>query len=725
MQPDELLKLAKKEKLEQLESAWVAAIDEGPGVLDALLLVPEVLVERGHGELAESLIWYLVDSLRESGEREGALQAARAGARLLPESAIVRELLAGLLEEAYADRDDLDELMRVTLRAPGMQLDEALAALDKMLCLDPGAYVFDTQQGLAGRTVGFDADIGGILVDVGDSEKTYGPGLIGRLEPLEPDDFRALKVFERERLQTLAHEDPEQLVEIVLTSVARRMELRRLRFHLEPVLGSWSKWWSAAREKLRRSSYIGMTPGRSPSLFLRSKPLSHGERLLRRFESAGDVVARLAVALQIVEEVRAHDGVEREVLERVVDELALAASPGAGGLPAVALAAAAVLHALLKHCPELAVEEPEVPANALEVLSDGQALASAVTDRGVLVCVLGFVRDHWPQAWRDVLAGLMPLVGRHVCEGAARMLRETKSDQALAEVAQEILVRSDASAGAVAWLWRTVATEPPDELRDAVDPVSVAIRVLSMIASLVRDPDLGEQQRKERIGGLRTALFMRDGGPLREVLKSARPHYVAVLKGLVERSPGLTVRMQSDLTNMLQAIRPALFEKVVPPWEEDIVYTTEAGTASRRKELEHIVNVRLPEVMREIGQAAGFGDVSDNAEYRAGLEERGRLAERAARMQQELSAARPITREMASADHVTVGSRVKMRNSATGQVDTYSFLGPWDAQPDRNVYAYNAPLGLAFMGKHVGDTVTFRAGTQERQWEILEIGPGV
>ena len=52
--------------------------------------------------------------------------------------------------------------------------------------------------------------------------------------------------------------------------------------HVEPVLDSWSKWWSSAREKLRRSSAIGMTEGRSPSLFLRRKPLTHGERLLRR-----------------------------------------------------------------------------------------------------------------------------------------------------------------------------------------------------------------------------------------------------------------------------------------------------------------------------------------------------------------------------------------------------------------------------------------------------------
>ncbi len=725
MQPDELLKLAKKEKLDQLESAWVAAVDEGPAVSDALLEVPGILVERGHGQLAESLMWYLVDSLAESGNPGGALEAARAGARLLPESGIVRELLVGLVGQAYAGRDDLDALMQVTLRAAGLRLDEALAALDKMLSLRPGAYVLDVQQGAAGRVVGFDVESGSVLVDLGDSEKAYGPGLVVRLEPLEEDDFRALRVFERDRLRALADEDPGQLVEMVLNSVDRRMELHRLRLHLEPVVGSWSKWWSAAREKLQRSSHIGLTPGRSPSLFVRSRPLSHGQRLLRRFESAADELAGLAVALQILKEVRAHDGVEREVLERVAGAVRRAASGSGHGSPALALAAAAVLDAFLRRCPDLIADELAPPANALEILSDGEAFVSAVTDRDVLLCVLEFVRQQWPHTWQDIFAGLMPLMGRQVCQETARVLRGAGAGQALAEAGREILARTDATSGSVAWLWRSVATDPPDELRDAAAPVGVLMRVLSMIASLVRDPDLDDQQRKEQIAELRTVLFMREGAPLREVLKDAQTQQVAALKGLAERNPGLTPRMQEDLANMLRAICPALFEHVVLPWEEQIVYTTEAGTAKRREELEHIVHVRLPEVMREIGQAASFGDVSDNAEYRAALEERGRLAQRAARMQEELSEARVITREMASADHVTVGSRVQARNAATGQIETYTFLGPWDAQPDQTIYAYNAPLGLAFMGKRVGDTVTFRGGTQDRQWEILATGPGL
>jgi transcription elongation factor GreA len=183
--------------------------------------------------------------------------------------------------------------------------------------------------------------------------------------------------------------------------------------------------------------------------------------------------------------------------------------------------------------------------------------------------------------------------------------------------------------------------------------------------------------------------------------------------------------MRSIVTDILRANQPSLFVKKVDPWEEDVVYTTEAGLEQRRAELEQLVHVRLPEVMREIGQAAQFGDISENAEYSAAVEERGRLAARAGRMQEELAEARPITRELATADHVTVGSRVRVRNLISGEEQTFTFLGPWDADPDRGIMAYNAPLGLAFMGKGIGDEVGYRAGTEERRWEVLAVEPGV
>ena len=107
MQPDEFLRLAKKSKLDQLQSAWAEAVDAGAANLETFTRVAAVVVERGHAELAESLLWYLADALSEAGQHEQALEAVRRAGRLLPQSNVLRDLLADLYPVTCEPRPDL------------------------------------------------------------------------------------------------------------------------------------------------------------------------------------------------------------------------------------------------------------------------------------------------------------------------------------------------------------------------------------------------------------------------------------------------------------------------------------------------------------------------------------------------------------------------------------------------------------------------------------------
>ncbi|MGD2174273.1 MAG: GreA/GreB family elongation factor, partial [Candidatus Brocadiaceae bacterium] len=689
--------------------------------LETLLAVPPILVERGYRELAESLLWYLADALRERGEVQEALRVAREGAELLPESEIVRSLLAELYPTTHPDREDLPDLVRATIGDAAVALDEAVGSLERLLKLGPGSYVLDPRRNEAGRVAEFDPDRGTLVVEFADEEKAYGPALVARLEPLDRDDFRALAAFERERLRTIAEDDPEELVCLLLSALDRRMELRRIRLYLEPILGSWGKWWQGARESLRRSAVIGMTGGKPPALFLRSKPLAHEQRLLRRFEALTEPPARLSMALHVSNELREQPGATGEVAEQVGRHLEAVVADASEENPVVALVAAAVLAIYRRQFPDLELPEPGLPDGAAAVAPT--ELVAFTEDAEVLTCVLDFVRRRWGERWATFFAGAMPVLPRSVCGMAADRLGSEEAGDVLREACEQILARPDAHPGAVAWLWRRCTAETPPAFCDHVDPVSVLFKLLSLAAGLMRETGLSEQQQKERIGELRSALFSRDGQPLERALQAARPRQLASVRGIAERNPALTGQMQARFASILRKVDPSLFVKEVPPWEEDVIYTTREGIARRERELERLVNERLPKVIREIGEAARFGDVSDNAEYQSAVRERARLADLSARMQEEISRARLISPNMADCDHVTVGSRVRVRNLDTGEEQSLTFLGPWDARPDEGIYGYNAPLGREFMGRKAGDTVVFRIGPEERRWEVLETGP--
>lgn len=278
---------------------------------------------------------------------------------MLPASTVLRDLLAGLYGRAYGDRGDVDDLIRLTVKSD-LPLDEALAGLEKMTALRPGAYVLDRQQGTVGRVRGLDAEKGGFVVALPEGERVYGAGPVARLEQLEDDDFRALCAFERERVEALARQDPEELVRIVLSALDRRMELRRLRLYLEPVVGSWTKWWSGAREVLKRSASIGMTEGSSPAIFLRSKPLSHAERLLRRFDSLQEPVPKLTMVLEVLREAADGASVPAEALQHLADEASAIAARADEA--AVAVLAAAVADAVHEQFADVACPRSATPS---------------------------------------------------------------------------------------------------------------------------------------------------------------------------------------------------------------------------------------------------------------------------------------------------------------------------------------------------------------------------
>jgi len=133
----------------------------------------------------------------------------------------------------------------------------------------------------------------------------------------------------------------------------------------------------------------------------------------------------------------------------------------------------------------------------------------------------------------------------------------------------------------------------------------------------------------------------------------------------------------------------------------------------------------LPRNSTAIGEAAARGDLSENAEFTAALEERDRLTERANAMQADLAKARVIPSHMAHGDAVNIGTTVRARRQSTGQEETLTFLGPWDAATEKGIYYYKAPLALAFMGKRVGETAILRTDSAEEQWEVLEVRPAI
>ena len=148
---------------------------------------------------------------------------------------------------------------------------------------------------------------------------------------------------------------------------------------------------------------------------------------------------------------------------------------------------------------------------------------------------------------------------------------------------------------------------------------------------------------------------------------------------------------------------------------------TEYGFEKLSKELKYIKEVALPQTAKEIDEARELGDLKENAEYHAAREKQAHLMRRQAELSAILSCAVVLDPSKNSHTKVSFGSTVTLIDVDTEEEFTYTIVGTPEANVDKGLISYNAPLARAILGKEVGDEVEVNLPGGLKIYEIDKI----
>ena len=133
--------------------------------------------------------------------------------------------------------------------------------------------------------------------------------------------------------------------------------------------------------------------------------------------------------------------------------------------------------------------------------------------------------------------------------------------------------------------------------------------------------------------------------------------------------------------------------------------TSQASFTKLTQELEDLITVQIPENVKAIEHARGFGDFRENAEYDAAKERRRFLHRRRAELENLVATIQTTNfKNVKINDHVVLGSTVTLAD-ASGKTTDYYVLGALDGDPDNNRISYKTKLGEILTTTKVGDTV--------------------
>jgi len=143
------------------------------------------------------------------------------------------------------------------------------------------------------------------------------------------------------------------------------------------------------------------------------------------------------------------------------------------------------------------------------------------------------------------------------------------------------------------------------------------------------------------------------------------------------------------------------------------------GRAKAEAELEHLREVRRPEIVRAIKTAREFGDLKENAEYHAAREAQGMNEARIRSLEHHLAHAEVSAG--VSGDGAGAGSRVGYRDGASGKVGEATLVHPLESSVADGKISVDSPLGKALVGVRKGDRVSFETPGGSKQLEILDV----
>src|SRR4029450_4290308 len=112
------------------------------------------------------------------------------------------------------------------------------------------------------------------------------------------------------------------------------------------------------------------------------------------------------------------------------------------------------------------------------------------------------------------------------------------------------------------------------------------------------------------------------------------------------------------------------------------------------KELDHELKVDLP---KEILRAREYGDLRENAEYKAAKERQTFLQARIGQLHRRLTALSMVNLDKVPIDKVGLGSSIPLRDTSSGETVDYEIVTPEEADPAQGRISPSSPIGRTLL----------------------------
>ncbi len=135
-------------------------------------------------------------------------------------------------------------------------------------------------------------------------------------------------------------------------------------------------------------------------------------------------------------------------------------------------------------------------------------------------------------------------------------------------------------------------------------------------------------------------------------------------------------------------------------------------------QLEDELRFKLP---KEIQKAREYGDLKENAEYKAALERQKIVQARLVQLSERLSEVESIDLSKIPIDRAAYGSTVLLFDLDRDEKITYKLVSSEESDPENGLISTVSPIGQGIMGKEEGDEFRVKTPNGWRNFELKRL----
>lgn len=688
--------------------------------------IERMLVEFKQRELAASLLKSLLHKYRDEENPDQSIELLKKILEYAPEDNAARRELVKFYDSKYGQHSQYQQFLKISkLNNFKYPVKHAIQNFEKNIIFDKGNYAYHRSWGV-GNIVEIDSEY--LVIDFKErpGHRMTIQMALQSLLPIKHDHLYVVQLKDPDGVASMLKDNVIEFIRLLIKSFGGEISVADIKKEVVPLYveqKNWSKWWSRARTIIKKDPHFGFSENKKDVIFMRDKPVTYTDKLLDSFTNADSFSGRTDVAIEFINNVEAAEG--QDVVPYLIDYYSKQAKEGS---PTRQVLSYFILRGLTKYTDPKKLKLDQVRAKVIDFIKDSDELPlmsmkiSSYDYKKDLVNLIEEAREDWPHIVSSILFETPVRIHKYIINNLIRAhaynIINNFIDRAITGAKQypEIFLWV-----AKNLLTRTWDYEWLDYSRDAM-----LLTYFRLMGELKKIEVKGSRLKNMSV----EIIFANDAAVLKDIIAQGAPQFLGKLYDMVKGVSHITEQQADKFYLLIRAKYPDFKlaipsqEKEAEEWAPDIekLYVSQSGYDKILHELNRMKNVEMAELTNELKKVADVSaDIRENVDYNALMEKQTILNMAISKLETEIKKAEVINPDAIAIDSVTIGTRVTVEEVKSGEQNTYTILGPWDADYEKRILSYRSPIGMVILGKKVGDVVDLKIGDQTRKLKILSI----